>query len=139
MFEFKNILYAINLDLEKVSSAKEAFELAKIFNGRLHIVYVNNILAGYRTPADHEDSIALRVKEEVPEYLLEDTEIVYAALKGEIADEIVKYALENQINLIVVGHKHRNKLFASVFDSTDVKIIDTTLIPVLVIPEKSQV
>lgn len=136
MLNFKNILYAIDLDLEKVSSVKEAFELAKLFNGRLHVVYVNNILAGYRTPADHEDAIALRIKEEVPEYLIEDTEIVYAALKGEVADEIVKYALENEINLIVVGHKHHNKLYSSMFDSTDVKIIDTALIPVLVIPEK---
>lgn len=136
MLNFKNILYAIDLDLEKVSSVKEVFELAKLFNGRLHVVYVNNILAGYRTPADHEDAIALRIKEEVPEYLIEDTEIVYAALKGEVADEIVKYALENEINLIVVGHKHHNKLYSSMFDSTDVKIIDTALIPVLVIPEK---
>jgi len=136
MLNFKNILYAIDLDVEKVSSVKEAFELAKMFNSRLHVVYVNNILAGYRTPADHEDAIALRIKEEVPEYLTEDIEIVYTALKGEVADEIVKYALENQIHLIIVGHKHHNKLYSSMFDSTDVKIIDTALIPVLVIPEK---
>jgi nucleotide-binding universal stress UspA family protein len=136
MLNFKNILYSIDLDSEKVSSVKEAFELARLFKSRLHIVYVNNILAGYRTPTDHEDAIALRVKEEAPEYLTEDIDVLYAALKGDVADEIVKYAEENQINLIVVGHTHRSKLYASMFDSTDVKIIDTVLIPVLVIPEK---
>jgi nucleotide-binding universal stress UspA family protein len=136
MLNFKNILYSIDLDSEKVSSVKEAFELARLFKSRLHIVYVNNILAGYRTPTDHEDAIALRVKEEAPEYLTADIDVLYAALKGDVADEIVKYAEENQINLIVVGHTHRSKLYASMFDSTDVKIIDTVLIPVLVIPEK---
>ncbi|MDI6741543.1 MAG: universal stress protein [Smithella sp.] len=136
MLNFKNILYAIDLDSEKVSSVKETFALAGRFKSRLHVVYVNNILAGYRTPADHEDAIALRVKAEVPAALIEDIDVVYAALKGDVADEIVKYAVENQINLIVAGHTHRSKLYASMFDSTDVKIIDTTSIPVLVIPEK---
>jgi nucleotide-binding universal stress UspA family protein len=136
MLNFKNILYAIDLDSEKMSSVKEAFALAGLFKSRLHVVYVNNILAGYRTPADHEDAIALRVKAEAPASLVDDIDVVYAALKGEVADEIVKYAIENQINLIVVGHTHRSKLYASMFDSTDVKIIDTTLIPVLVIPDK---
>jgi len=136
MLNFKNILYSIDLDSEKISSVQEAFELARMFRSKLHIVYVNNLLAGYRTPTDHEDAIALRVKEEVPEYLLEDIDVVYAALKGDVADEIVKYARENQINLIVVGHKHRGKLYSSVFDSTDIKIIDMISIPVLVIPEK---
>lgn len=136
MLNFKNILYAIDLDSEKVSSVKEVFGLAELFKSRLHVVYVNNILAGYRTPADHEDAIALRVKAEVPASLIEDIDVVYVALKGEVADEIVKYAVENQINLIVVGHTHRSKLYASMFDSSDVKIIDTALIPVLVIPDK---
>lgn len=136
MLDFKNILYAIDLDSEKVSSVKDAFALARLFKSRLHVVYVNNILAGYRTPADHEDAIALRVKAEAPASLIEDIDVIYAALKGEVADEIVKYAVENQINLIVVGHTHHSKLYASMFDSTDVKIIDTALIPVLVIPDK---
>jgi len=136
MLNFKNILYSIDLDSEKVSSVKEAFELARLFKSRLHIVYVNNILAGYRTPTDHEDAIALRVKEEAPEYLTEDIDVLYASLKGDVADEIVKYAEENQIDLIMVGHTHRSKLYSSMFDSTDIKIIDTVLIPVLVIPEK---
>ena len=136
MLNFKNILYSIDLDSEKVSSVKEAFELARMYKSRLHIVYVNNILAGYRTPTDHEDAIALRVKEEAPEYLTEDIDVLYASLKGDVADEIVKYAEENQIDLIMVGHTHRSKLYSSMFDSTDIKIIDTVLIPVLVIPEK---
>lgn len=136
MLNFQNILYAIDLDAEKISSARQACEFASLFKSRLHIVYVNNILAGYRTPADHEDAVALRVKKEVPSALLENIDVVYAAVKGEIADEIVKYAEENKIDLIIAGHTHRSKFYASMFDSTDVKIIDTTLIPVLVIPDK---
>lgn len=134
MLNFKNILYAIDLDSENVSSVQQACEFTRLFKSKLHIVYVNNALAGYRTPADHEDTIALRVKKEVSAELLENIDVVYAAVKGEIANEIVKYVLENQIDLIVVGHKHRSKLYTSMFDSADVKIIDTASVPVLVIP-----
>jgi nucleotide-binding universal stress UspA family protein len=66
---------------------------------------------------------------------LESLEIIYAVSKGDTAREIVQYAGENQIDLIVVGHKHRGKLYASMFDSTDVHIIDEAMLPILIFPE----
>ena len=95
----------------------------------------NDPQAGYRHPADHEDAVALKVKEAAPESLLENLKVVYAVSKGDTAGEIVRYAGENQIDLIVVGHKHRGKLYASMFDSTDVHVIDQAMLPVLVFPE----
>ena len=79
--------------------------------------------------------MALKVKEAAPESLLENLKVVYAVSKGDTAGEIVRYAGENQIDLIVVGHKHRGKLYASMFDSTDVHVIDQAMLPVLVFPE----
>jgi len=136
MLNFKNILYPIDLNSEKISSLETALEFARLLNGALHIFYVNDILAGYRHPTDHEDAVALRVKETVDASFLENVNIIYAVSKGETTEEIVKYAQDNQIDLIIIGHKHRGRLYASLFDSTDIDTIDKVFLPVLVIPEK---
>ena len=136
MNTYKNILYAINLNDENIISIIYALEFARLFNSRIHIVYVNDPQAGYRHPTDREDAVALRVRETVSESLLENMDVVYAVSKGNTAEEIVRYAQEHQIDLIMVGHKHRSKLYSTLFDSDDVNIIDTALLPVLVIPEK---
>lgn len=136
MLEFKNILYPIDLDSENISSIKTALEFAQLFNCRVHILYVNDIEAGYRHPADHEDAVALKVKKVVSASSLEIADITYAVSKGDTVEEIVKYAQENHIDMIIIGHKHRGRLYASLFDSTDVNLIDKVLLPVLVVPEQ---
>jgi nucleotide-binding universal stress UspA family protein len=136
MLNFKNILYPIDLDSKKMSSLEKALEFAKLFNCPIHILYVNDIEAGYRHPTDREDAVALKVNELVDESLLESMDIIYAVSKGEPAEEIVKYAQENDIDLIIIGHKHRGRLYAALFDSTDVHTIDKASLPVLVFPEK---
>lgn len=135
MLSFKNILYAINLDSKNISSLRKALEFAQLLNCSIHILYVNDVEAGYRHPTDREDAVALRVKEVIPESVLENLNITYAVSKGNTAEEVVKYAQEKNIDLIIVGHKHRGKLYSSVFDSTDVNIVDAALLPVLVFPE----
>ncbi len=136
MKDFQNVLYAIDLNDENITSIVYALEFAKMFNSRIHIVYINDPQAGYRHPTDREDAVALKVKETVPESLLENLDIIYAISRGNTAEEIVRYAQEHQIDLIMVGHKHRGKLYSAVFDSEDVNIIDEALLPVLVIPEQ---
>ncbi|MFO7569349.1 MAG: universal stress protein [Smithellaceae bacterium] len=136
MLCFKNMLYAIDLDEEKIRSLAAAFEFAKMFKSRIHIVYVNDPMAGYRHPADKEDAVALKVRGTIPQEVLDQLDIVYATRKGNVAEELVQYAKENQNDLIIVGHQHRNKLYTAIFDSTDVNIIDTVRLPVLVIPEQ---
>jgi nucleotide-binding universal stress UspA family protein len=136
MLNFKNILYTFDLDSKNISTLKEALEFAQIFHCPVHILYVNDPQAGYRFPTDREDAVALKVKETVPESLLENMNIIYAISKGNVAEEVVKYAREHMVDLIIVGHKHMSKIYTSMFDSIDVNIIDTALIPVLVIPKK---
>ncbi len=136
MLSFYNILYAIDLDDERITSIFFALEFAQFFKSRLHILYVNDRQAGYRHPTDREDAVALKVRETVPEALLENMDIIYASAKGNIAEEIVNYARKHQIDLIMAGHQHRGKLFSSIADSTDVNIIDAAMLPVFVIPER---
>jgi nucleotide-binding universal stress UspA family protein len=135
MLNFKNILYPIDLDSKNVSSVVKALEFAQTLKSSIHILYVNDMQAGYRHPTDHEDAVALRVKEIVPAELLENQKIIYASSKGALDKEIVKYCEENNIDLIITGHKHRNKLYSLFFDSPDENIIDAINLPVLIIPE----
>jgi Universal stress protein UspA and related nucleotide-binding proteins len=124
MLNFKNILYPIDLDTDNISSLMKALEFAKMFKSQMHILYVNDMQAGYRHPTDHEDEVALRVKEVVPPELLENQKIIYAVSKGSLDKEIVKYCGNNNIDLIITGHKHRNKLYSNLFDSPDENIIE---------------
>jgi nucleotide-binding universal stress UspA family protein len=96
----------------------------------------NDPAAGYRFPTDREDAVSLRVQEVVPNEVLTSQKIVYAVSKGTLEKEIEKYCKDNGIDMIITGHKHRNKLYSSLFDSPDVNIIDAMKIPILVIPKK---
>jgi nucleotide-binding universal stress UspA family protein len=135
MLNFKNILYPIDLDRDNVSSLMKALEFAQTFKSKIHILYVNDMQAGYRHPADREDAVALRVREIAPPELLENQKIIYAVSKGFLDKEIVKYCKKNNIDMIITGHKQRNKIYSLLFDSPDKNIIDAINLPVLVIPE----
>lgn len=135
MLNFKNILYPIDLDSRNISSVIKALEFALMFNSPIHILYVNDIQAGYRHATDKEDAVALRVREVVPAELLENSKITYAVSKGDLDEEIVKYCEKNKIDLIIAGHRHRSKLYSMFFDSPDENIIDAINLPVLIIPE----
>ncbi len=135
MMTFKNVLYPIDLNSQNVSSLIKALEFRQIFDAPIHILYINDSQAGYRHPTDHEDAVALRVREIAPAELLENAKIVYAVSKGDLASEIAKYSEKNNIDLIITGHKHKNKLYFALFDSSDEDIIETINLPILVIPE----
>lgn len=136
MVTFKNILFPINLDSTNLTFVKNVVEMASMFEGRLHILYVNDEQAGYRHPTDREDAVALKVQEAVPSDFLDKVSPVYAIAKGDLAEEIQSYCIKEEIDLIIVGHKHRSSFYRAVFDSSDVNIIDSVKIPILVIPKQ---
>jgi nucleotide-binding universal stress UspA family protein len=135
MFQFNNILYPINLDSKNIPTVIKALEIAKTLNSKIHIVYINDQGAGYRYPTDKEDAVALKVQEIAPKELLNSVNITYAISKGDLGEEISNYCKKNKIDLIITGHKHRNKLYSNLFDTPDESIIDSIDIPVLVIPK----
>ena len=137
MINFKNILYPVDLDSNNITSLIKALEFGQMYNARVHILYINDSQAGYRHPTDHEDAVALKVREIVPAKLLEQAKIKYAVSKGDLDSEIVKYTKENDIDLLITGHKRRNKLVHALFDSPDEDIIEAINLPVLIIPEFS--
>jgi nucleotide-binding universal stress UspA family protein len=135
MFPISNILYPINLNSKNISTVTRALEIAQFYKSTIHILYVNDPGASHWYPADHEDAVALKVKEVVPAEVIEKSSITYAVAKGDLAGEIAAYCTNNRIDLIIAGHKRRSKLYSILFDSPDVNIIDTIPVPVLVIPK----
>jgi nucleotide-binding universal stress UspA family protein len=135
MIKYKNILYPINLDSKSQSTVTPALEFAIFFKSKIHFLYVNDKGAGYRYPTDFNDAVALKVLEVTSKDLIEKSDIVYAISKGDIGQEVKKYSEDNNIDLIITAHKHRNILFSSLLDSSDENIIDRVTIPVLILPE----
>ncbi len=115
MMKFSNILYPINLHSKNISTVIKALELARLLNSPIHILYVNDPGAGYRYPTDREETVALKVNEVVPDDLLNSVKITYAVSKGQLGEEILSYCKTNKIDLIITGHKHRNRLYTHAF------------------------
>ncbi len=136
MFDVKKILYAINLDSANIMPVVTALKIAQSFGSEIHFLYVNDPQAGFRHPADREDAVALRLKDVVSDEMLSSVSVIYATAKGDLAEEVNKYCVDNGIDLVIVGHKLRPKIYGKVFDSSDVKIIDAINLPVLVLPTK---
>lgn len=136
MFGVKKMLYAIDLDSANVAPVVTALKIAQAFGNELHFLYVNDPQAGFRHPADREDAVALKLRELVSDEMLSSVSVIYATTKGDLAQEVVKYCADNSIDLVIVGHKLRPKIYGKVFDSPDVKIIDAINLPILVLPTK---
>jgi nucleotide-binding universal stress UspA family protein len=136
MLDLKNILYPIDLDSENSNTVKTAMEMAILFGGAIHFLYVNDEMAGYRHPTEYEDTVALKVKQLVSNDLIDKSNIVYATTKGDYSTEIKHYCQQKKIDLIITNHKHHSQLFSDLFDTLDENIIDTVNIPVLVLPRE---
>lgn len=135
MIKYKNILYPINLDSKTHNTITPAMEFANFFQSKIHFLFINDELAGYRHPSDSNDAVALKILEVVSKDLIEKSDIVYATSKGDIGLEIKKYCEDNNIDLIITAHKHHSKLYSSLLDTPDENIIDTVSVPVLILPK----
>mgnify|MGYP001053770103 CR=1 FL=1 len=130
------ILHPVNLDSRSAAALVTSIEVAKLFGSRIHFLYVNDEQAGYRHAVDHEDAVALKVKEAAPAGLLDHLDVTYAVSRGALDREVAAYCATHGVTMIVVGHRHRSKIYSSLFDSPDENIIDAIKLPVLVVPEE---
>lgn len=135
MLKFTNILYPLNLESKDMDNVEAVLDFIRRYNAIVHFLFVNDEGAGYRHPADFQDSVALKIKQSVPAELLKDSKIIYAVSKGDLGDEVKKYCKDNSIDLIITGHKHHSKLYSSLFDTPDEDIIDSVNVPVLILPK----
>lgn len=144
---FKKILCPIDFSEYSYDALEFAKTLAKNFNSKLyvvHIIYEPADFTGFYVPHISFDKIrseiesgAKKIMDEVKEKRIQDipsaeTMIIF----GNPADEIVRFAKDKEIDLIVIGSQGKKGIEKMVFGSTAEKVVKKSTCPVLVIKPK---
>ncbi|MFP4589907.1 MAG: universal stress protein [Halobacteriales archaeon] len=140
---YDNILIATDgSEIAKIA-AEHGIELAKATGATVHALYVVETQAHYilTVGLGDEDMAEYReYGEDVVENVVEvasDTGIdgVGVVKSGGVADEIVEYAEEHDVDLIVMGATGRSAVDKYLIGSTAEKVVRTAECPVLTIRE----
>ncbi len=142
--KIERILCAVALRdcTEKV--VRYAASLAKRFNSMLYIITVveepvwvqrgfDQDLEALMSTLEERDRLALRdiaVKAEE----LSKAQVEPVVLRGKPAKEIIRFAEENKVDLIVIGSHSVPSIQKVMLGSTALKIINSSKVPVLVVP-----
>ena len=136
---YKNILLSLNGDENEKTVVDEALRVAKELNSKIKIFHVNDPSAGKMSMmmnsmprVDAEDIVKLFEKfgyaDEVKQMEIQIFESEH------YAREIVKETVE--ADLLVMGHHPKNSVLAIFKDSTDERVADQIMCPMLVVPIK---
>jgi len=146
---FKKILCPIDFSEYSYQALEYAKNIAKTYNAKLyvlHIIYEPADYTGFYVPHISFDKIrteiesgAKKLMNEVKETKINDipnaeTMIVF----GIPADEIVKFAIDKEIDLIIIGSQGKKGIEKMIFGSTAEKVVKKANCPVLVIKPKAE-
>jgi len=146
VFSIKKILCPVDLTKHSVVVAEYALAMAKFTNASLYVITVAPSivpLAGvdgqstFSEVLDHDLEEGSAFQSFVKENFA-GIEVVVDILAGVPADEILFFAKENEIDLIVMGTQGRKGLGLIVFGSVAEKIVKNFGGPVLTIPFQSK-
>ena len=134
MLKFSKILYPVDLERPHKEIISNALNMVYNDEIQLHVLFVNNAQAGYRTPHLSVDDVREKIRELVPDFNIDASNIIISVAQGDVGDEVESYTESNGIELIVTGHHHHGKLLSALFHSPDEDIVERASVPVLVIP-----
>lgn len=145
MVTISNILLSTDFSDISLSAAEYAITVAKLNNATLHLLHVVEktppILA-IRSLDLSEEKIMKGILEEATENIarvakkLEDEsglKVVSSVVRGIDYQEIVDYASENKIDMIVIATHGRTGLLHTLIGSVAEKVIRYSKVPVLVV------
>ncbi len=147
--KFKKILCAVDFAEHSNYIAEYARALGQAFDSEIHIIYVAPTLSQYVgfqiSPSSIESfvgEIISGAEETMEKFIKENFENV-SKVKGKIltgyaAEEIIKYAKDNKIDLIVMGTHGRKGIDRILFGSVAEKVVKSSYIPVLTIRPKEK-
>lgn len=141
MNEYQHILAAVDLSGEAKLVAARAAELAKLYNAKISLLHVVEYI-----PIDLANELVLPQQQEIEEQLVirakEHLDAVSAELKlttverhvtnGSTKSEILRYAEERHVDLIVVGRHGRHGI-SRILGSTATAVLHNAPCDVLVI------
>jgi len=146
MKRFDNILMPIDFSRLSIHALDYAIALGASFGGRIHLVHVidNHMEAmGFYVPHISFEKLDEGMRESAKKMLNEFAAKHMGAfvncekrvLQGEPYVEILKYAEENNIDVIVVGTYGSGFIDKLFFGSTTERLFKKSKCPVLVVPE----
>ncbi len=143
--EIKNILFPTDFLEGSKEAVPYAVDLAEKYNATLHIVHVIQDItqaSGLYVPHVAVDELFKSLYEEADKEIrrvyLEETrklkdKVKYAVLRGVPYEEIIRYAEDNGIDLIVIASHGRKGLDRLFFGSTAEKVVRNARCPVLTV------
>lgn len=142
---YKNILVGYDGSDASLKALERAVNIAKLTGGKIHVVGVIKPLdfgyVDYVSPEEidqyekeeisREEKLLSKAIEKVKQEGLEAT---YKILEGDPAEELMTYADENSIDLIVVGRKGAGMLKRILMGSVSLSLVKYANQDILVVP-----
>ncbi len=148
MVRIKNILFPTDFSDFSKHAASFAISFACDYGAKLHVVHIveslDDVTGRQASKADpfeelreiEEEAARLADSElgdaSTPE-LLEKLDYEFSCVKGKPFDRIVAFALENEIDMIVMGTHGRSALMAAMMGSTAEKVVRKAPCPVFTV------
>ena len=144
MTEFKKIMVPIDFSQNAPKVLQTAVEVAEKFDASLSIVFVVQSFedySGFFVPhmpiSQFEDEMVQGAEKKMESFLDENlkSNLSYSStvIKGDVAEEIIEYAAQNDIAMIVMGTHGYKGLEKVLFGSVAEKVVKTSPCPVLTI------
>ncbi len=142
--EMKTILFATDFSEGALHALPHAVDLAKRYGAKLHIVHVLYDLAkttGWYVPHVSVDEIYQDLEKsaraELEKTFIDDMrgfkDVEHVVLKGTPYEEIVKFAGDKKVDLIVIGTHGRKGIDRLLFGSTAEQVVRHAPCPVLTV------
>lgn len=137
MIDLKHILVAVDFDETSDVALTYGRSLAKTYGAQLHMIHVmeNMFLRPMaNNPSDIEAGIAQRLADRLTDEERRALRAIPVLRKSDApAEEIVKYAAEQAIDLIVIGTHARSGVAHMLVGSVAEKVVRTAPCPVLAV------
>jgi len=145
--KFKTILLPTDFSDESLHALSYAVDLAKLFNAKLYILHVlydiekaSNLHVPHPSITELYEDLKAHAKKNLESFGidiredLKDTETV--VLRGIPYEEIIKFAQEKNIDLIIIGTLPKSGIERFFVGSTTQRVIRNAPCPVLVVTKK---
>ncbi len=143
MEDIRNILFPMDLSENSKKILPVALQVAGKFQAALHIVFVVEdirYMAGFYVPHPSLDTLEKDMekaaRDKLKEFHDEHTygkNVQYQVLEGDPAEEIIRFAKEANMDLIVMGTHGRKGLDRLIFGSVAEKVVKNAPVPILII------
>lgn len=149
MPKYKKILYPTDFSRTAEAAARHALDLAVQNAARVHVLHVMDTrytgpeyLLGLPDLQEFLDELQEQVRAEMDRLTsrrrFQEARVTTAVVEGTPAHEILRYAVENKVDLIVMGTHGRSGLEHILLGSTAEKVVRQAPCPVLTVRNTEQ-